>query len=187
MHVALGIGGLAGGVALVGVGLYIANDYVKEQASKADVIFRIQRMQNVAKAIKQFGSQIVGEPNAVLDSNVFITAIDTRTDSNGTKFENKWAYWRWWCSDTRNDGAWCAFDTITDLSCAPKAKDYRTLDGRSLSTFITIFSRLLNAEVVDYARLREYLEHPVRFERTLGAVAPSVPVVSEVEDESNSD
>lgn len=183
-NVCLGIGGILSGVALVGISTYIANDYVQKQAKNADVMFRVQRMQNVARALKQFGDQIVGEPESVLESNVFITAIDLRKNKDGTDFESNNRFWRWWYSDLRNDKAWCAFDYITNLACAPRAKEYTTPDGRSLSTIVNVFSRLLNAERIDYGKLREYLENPIRFERSLGAVVPSVDTKKE---ESTSD
>lgn len=133
------------GLVLTGLGIYITNDYIQEQAKKADVIFKIQRMQNVASALKQVGRQIVSEPNAVLDSNVLITAIDERRDnSNGKRYEEKWAIWRWWNKDKPVGETWCRFTTINNLTCAPKLKDYTSRDGRSVKTYITLFGRLMN-------------------------------------------
>ena len=137
-----------------------------------------------------FGDQLVQNPDSVLDSNMLISAIDMREDYSGTKFEDKGVLWRWWNHNLRDDGCWFRFEIIPGLDdCAPLARTYRASNGICLSDYITLFSRILTNQIVDFEELRRFINGagPVEYIRRMRSIAPSVPDVSEMEEDSDSE
>jgi len=185
--VAIAIGAGAILLCVAGAGGVAAYKYINNKAESAAAAFKIQRMCNCAMAIMKFGEQLTVSPGAVLDSNVLVSAIDMRKDSSGTKFEDKSMLWRWWNRNLKNHTYWCGFEYIPDLQCAPLARTYRARNGVCLGDYITILSQILNGSVIDYSRLDRFLQDPARYIRTMQSVAPSVPDVSEMEEDSDSE
>lgn len=83
-----------------------------------------QRCMNYAQLMSRAFNILMTNPDRVLDSNAFVTAIDER---------NFYPFFGW-NAFRRNDGVWCDFCFIEDLRRAPRTRDcYREGEIRELS------------------------------------------------------
>ncbi|MDR2073774.1 MAG: hypothetical protein LBP36_00125 [Oscillospiraceae bacterium] len=99
-------------------------------------------------------------PATLLDSNCCVMAVDDRFVIDFVQNDaifNKSDSWIRKHVDLKNDKAWCDFLNIQSLANAPKANNYRDLEGVSISNFIDIFREAALGESVDYVGLKNRL------------------------------
>ncbi len=98
-----------------------------------------ERVKNCAMVLNAVYRIITENPNRILNSNVLVTAIDER---------NFTALLRW-NAFRRDDGAWCDFEYIGGLKCAPRGREYLDDRGHNL---IEVCSRICN-EIMNNGKL----------------------------------
>lgn len=118
-----------------------------------------ERALNYASLLRQMMHFMNQEPAKVMDSNIFITAVDHRNfiDSESLK-KSKDYNSAFKLMATPNQGAWCDFKYIPELENAPCAKDYRTKDGRCMRYLIDIFKAACTEGKIDFDRLKHYAD-----------------------------
>jgi hypothetical protein len=135
-------------------------------AISTETLLSEQRAQNCAMVLKTFSDLLSLEPNRVLKSNVFVSAIDKREFS-------KWFFLNRW---RENHEAWCDFILINGLDCAPLAGDYVSDDNRRvLPYFLDIFHKIRNTNdsSLDLESIEKYIKGNPPIERPmLSAPAP---------------
>lgn len=121
---------------------------------------RLERAINYASLLRQMMHFMNQEAQKVMDSNVFATAVDCRNfiDTSALKGSKD-------CQSavdlmaTPNQGAWCDFKYIPELENAPRAKDYRTKDGRRIEYLIDIFkAACAGGDKVNFDELKRYAD-----------------------------
>ena len=108
-----------------------------------EATFASQKAKNIAWAIKSVSQQLIEDPEIINDSNVLITAIDERDFA-----PVPWNLFR------RDDGIWCGFSYIKNLSCAPMGKLYTD----RLKIYIDQYNELLNGGNLDSQAIRLFNE-----------------------------
>lgn len=108
-----------------------------------EATFASQKAKNIAWAIKSVSQQLIEDPEIINDSNVLITAIDERDFA-----PVPWNLFR------RDDGIWCGFRYIKNLSCAPMGKLYTD----RLKIYIDQYNELLNGGNLDSQAIRLFNE-----------------------------
>lgn len=106
----------------------------------------MERSLNCAIVLNKFFNCINFYEEQVLNSNVFVTAIDER---------NFYSIMRS-TSLRPNHGAWCDFLYIDDLPHSPRAKTIE--DGRIIPMYIDIFREINTNDQLDLKKLENYLE-----------------------------
>ena len=94
-----------------------------------EATFASQRAKNIAWAIKSVSQQLIEDPEIINDSNVLITAIDEKDFA-----PTPWNLFR------RDDGIWCGFSYIKNLSCAPMGKLYNDRLKKYLQDYDNLFN-----------------------------------------------
>lgn len=121
---------------------------------------RLERAINYASLLRQMMHFMNQEAQKVMDSNVFATAVDCRNfiDTSALK-ESKDCQSAVDLMATPNQGAWCDFKYIPELENAPRAKDYRTKDGRRIEYLIDIFkAACAGGDKVNFDELKRYAD-----------------------------
>ena len=108
-----------------------------------EATFASQKAKNIAWAIKSVSQQLIEDPEIINDSNVLITAIDERDFA-----PVPWNLFR------RDDGIWCGFSYIKNLSCAPMGKLY----AYRLQKYIDNYNKLLNGGNLDSQAIKLFHE-----------------------------
>lgn len=115
---------------------------------------------NYAMLLRQMLHYFIHEPNKVLNSNVFVMAIDTRNYFDRNELKKKHDYKRAEkLSDIPNQETWCDFKYIPNLENAPRARDYKGQDGQNIRVLIEIFKASSRAkEKIDFLQLKKYVD-----------------------------
>ncbi len=166
---------------------YVVDDYLQKQLDDTNVIFRIQRIQNISSVMKQIRMQVINEPRSTVNSNVFLLAVDARRNADGSNFEENWGLWKWWNSGLRDDESYCRFKRINNLKGAPKICNYISRDGRSIEELIMVFSGTLIGKITEYKILKEYIDKPYKFKITFKVTAPSAKQIEDGKEKAESD
>lgn len=120
-----------------------------------------ERANNYAMLMRQILHFMNNEPQKVMDSNLFITAVDHRNfvDIEKLKAEKDYRTAEQ-LSQTENQSSWCDFKYMPDLKNAPTARDYKTKDGRSIGYLIDVFRAASHSDgkKIDYHALKQYVD-----------------------------
>lgn len=115
------------------IGLDIASIFLTRSA------LANERVKNYAIVLSTIYQIILSDPERIMDSNVLVTAIDER---NFSAFLD-------WNAFRRDDGAWCNFEYIGGLKCAPTGKEYLRSKGKNV---IMVCSKMCN-EIMSNGKL----------------------------------
>ena len=118
--------------------------------------FARERALNCTSVLNSFFDQIRFFQEKVVESNVFVTAIDERNYCSLLP----WSFVR------KNYGGWCEFLYLRNLPNAPRARDI-TQNGqpRFISTFLDIIQRIFTDEHLNPDRLDKYINGQNLFRR----------------------
>lgn len=154
----------------LGLAAKVADDYVEkidessmEKAQGAIASYKAsmeeQKALNYASLLSQMMHFMIHEPNKVMNSNIFVTAVDHRSFVNWEDLEKSGDYSSARKLDcTPDQGAWCDFKYVPDLENAPRAKDYKTEDNRHIGYLIAIFRETCSpsGNKIDFNALKQY-------------------------------
>lgn len=110
--------------------------------------FYYEKVANYATVLNDVYRIIITRPEDVLKSNVLVTAVDER---------NFWSVFLWNSAiGRRNDGAWCDFEYIGGLKCAPRAKDCKDRD--LIMVYSKAYGDIMTKSDLDLKKLQDFLD-----------------------------
>lgn len=110
-----------------------------------------ERIKNNAIALSTVYRILMNDPQRILDSNVLVSAIDDRDFTALLR----------WNAFRRDDGAWCDFQYIGGLKCAPRGRDYK--NGEVISKCSIICNQIMKDGKINIKALKSNEENSGNF------------------------
>ena len=110
-----------------------------------------ERVKNNAIALSTVYRILMNNPEKILNSNVLVTAIDDRDFTALLR----------WNAFRRDDGAWCDFQYIGGLKCAPRGREYK--NGEVISKCSIICNQIMKDGKINVKALKSNEENSGNF------------------------
>ena len=110
-----------------------------------------ERIKNNAIALSTVYRILMNDPQRILDSNVLVSAIDDRDFTALLR----------WNAFRRDDGAWCDFQYIGGLKCAPRGREYK--NGEVISKCSIICNQIMSDGKINIKALKSNEENSGNF------------------------
>ena len=111
--------------------------------------FYYEKVANYATILNDVYRMIITNPKDVMKSNVLVTAVDER---------NFYSVFIWNSAiGRRNDGAWCDFEYIGGLKCAPRARDCK--DKNLITLYSQIYGYLMTKSDLNLENLKDFYKY----------------------------